>query len=856
MSLTGAYNAIYSPKYDYYGRNSNRAAQLRGVALTPWTLTTKLQQEQYYLWGYAAALSDNCDLMKEYPKGLRVTNIKDGDLVAYGSTLKVEGELEGYAENFSATPKLEIIEGGEFAEISGNSITFNGKGTVSFVAKSEVTVNATSVTVYSDPITVTSDELPLMEITEKSGKELPAGITAIANSITNSAIKLTYGKMFRNSVSDGWSTSAITLQGGEAVLTNESVTDEVRTGPSSSCTDFLVSKSDNGDGTFTYNWCLDGSLRAQYIVYDLGDLYDVDTIAFISSHTGYGMTGAYELYASATSGEITNMDLLLSYKNTNETQSQHFKVREGGLLRVRYVGVKILNPFKLSYTEDSSSLTNMCARIAEFQVYGISAPESAKPKFSITEYSGKTLPTGLTAVANPTANADLRVGYYKYSRASETAAWTRGNFGIQGTATAINDGTVSTSEEFRTGATACTDFLVSKETVDGTTRYNYCIDGSLRFQYIVYDLGALYDIDAIAFVSSHTAARMTGDYELYASRESDKFEEMEKIAEYSNVGNNMTQIFTTIEGRTCKYRYVALRILNPYSLSNSAETMSTYTGLQARIAEFQVYGTKVETIKLNFADNSANVVYSVEGYDSVTPTAEQLSEAEAALPIIFGYRFVGWNDAVENVTESKTIKAIYQKNTTDKYKLEVSDLDSTYEGSHLFDARITVIPTDESNFSYWKDAVSDSPISDKSQYTFYMPGDISLQAVYGDTEHNTKAVVLNSFVNKLLRTDGSYNLYFTGEINLPEGAELTSLGITYTNLETSLNLLETTAADPENGISTKAYTDNLKEGPLMVVLSGVGSQRQRWLKLYVTYSLQGESYTVFSDCTAFATTGN
>ncbi len=853
LANTGAYNAVYSPKYDYYGRSSNRAAQLRGVVLTPWTLTTKLQHHQYYLWGYAATLSDNCDFMKEYPKALTITNIKDGDYVAESTTLKIESEIEGYAESFSATPTLEILEGKEIASASGNNITFSGKGEVTFVAKATVGINATSVTVYSNPITVISEVLPLLSVTEKSGKELPSGLTAVANPVTNENIKISYGKMSRSSEDAAWSTTAITLQGGEEPLGNQQVNDEVRTGPSSSCTDFLVSKTDNGDGTYNYNWCLDGTLRGQYIVYDLGDLYDVDTIAFVSSHSGYGMTGAYELYASATTGNITEMDLLTSYRNENANQSQHFKVRDGKLLRARYVGIKFLNPFSLNHTADSTAITNMCARIAEFQVYGTPTPESAKPKFQISEYSGKSLPEGLTAVADPSVNNALSVGYYKYSRASETAAWTRGSFGVQGTATAINDNAVSGSEEFRTGATACTDFLVSKETVDGATKYNYCLDGSLRFQYIVYDLGNLYDIDAIAFVSSHASNRMTGAYELYGSETSDKFEDMEKLAEYQNVNNNMTQIFTTINGRTCRYRYVALRILNPYSLTNSAETMSTYTGLQARIAEFQVYGKKAETIKVDFTDNAGNVVYTVGGNYFVTVSEEQLAEAQAALPLVFGYEFVGWNDAADNVTESKIIKAIYAKNTLDKYSVSVTDTENSYEGWHSFDARLTATATGD-GFSYWKDTASSTAISDSAAYTFYVPGNIALESVYNDSETVAKPVVLNSSVQMLQRNDGSYNLYFTGDIKLPEGGVLTEVGITYTNSEASKDMLETTESDTENSIAVNAYSEKLKQGSIMVILSGVKAQKQRFAKLYITYTLNGATFTVFSDCTAFANT--
>lgn len=860
MSLVGKYNGIYNPKLDYYGRSSNRAAQLRGEILSVWTLTNQVQHDQYFLWGYAATTSDNCDLMKNHPKTLRVTNVNNGDRVDKNSTLKLGAEAELYGSTSNVDVAAEIISGMDIATASADGITFSGEGEVTFVAKTIFSLNATTVAVYSDPITVTVADSPLFSTEEYLEQILPEGVTALANPQKNTALQVSLYKYSRNSAEDEWTSSSFLASGsgGVAALGDETCgigdTYELRTG-TSACKDFLINSTTDDSGTTKYNWCLDGSLRFQYIVYDLGEAYDISTIAFVSSNnTAARITGAYELYASNTSGDFSDMVKLAEYRNVNNALTQVFSLNEGKECRYRYVALRILNPYGLSNSDETmASYSGLQARISEFQVYGTSVPESEKPKFQIEEYATETLPQGLTAIANPATNENLSVGYYKYFRDSEAAKWNKSNFSVMGTAAALNDELVNNSDEFRTGATACTDYLLSKETVDGVTKYNWCLDGSLRFQYILYDLGALYDIDAIALVSCGSSVRVTGAYEIYGSATSGEFEDMEKIGEHSNTGNNATQIFKTIEGRPCQYRYIALRILNPYSLTNSAETMASYTGLQARIAEFQVYGKKAETVKVSFADNAGNVVYTVGGYESVTVTSEQLAEAEAALPLIFGYQFVGWNDEVDTVTENKVIKAIYAKNAAEKYSVKATDGEDVYEGLHSFDARLTVTATGD-GFSHWKDTLNGTAISGSGAYTFYVPGDVSLESVYNDSETAVRPIVLNSAVQKLQKTDGNYNLYFTGEIKLPEGAVLTALGITYTNTEESIGLLERTDADAENGIASIEYGGELREGPVMVILNGVKVDRQRFAKLYISYTKENESYTVFSDCTASCST--
>ncbi len=255
-------------------------------------------------------------------------------------------------------------------------------------------------------------------------------------------------------------------------------------------------------------------------------------------------------------------------------------------------------------------------------------------------------------------------------------------------------------------------------------------------------------------------------------------------------------------------------------------------------------------INLNFADSAGNIVYTIENADSITATEEQLKAAEAALPEIFGYSFVAWNNATEDITEDTTVKAIYAKDKATKYNVLVDDGEELYEGYHSFDARITVAGITETDFSYWKDTVGNSPISNDLNYTFYVPGDLSLKAIYGDTVNKAKEILLNSDVHTKVRSDGKYIFYFTGNISLPESATLNTVGITYTDIESSIEKLNTIETISGDRVISKAVTENVKSGAVMIALQGIAVERIRYAKLYVTYTLSGNSVTVFSDCVA------
>ena len=337
----------------------------------------------------------------------------------------------------------------------------------------------------------------------------------------------------------------------------------------------------------------DGTKAYQDIIYDLGGFYDISMFTFATANTqNQFMTGRYEIYASETSDSFTEENRLIEYRNQNRSQVQSFTVKDGETVRARYVALRILSPIDYSYSLMSEEeLKTACSgwsentgypRLSEFAVYG--QPSVIKDnEFTVSSNASKVLPTdlaaGVTAIANPQNNtkAVLSAAQYTYNG----SAWQRSGASMAAKEQLYDE---NAGNECRSGQNG-----TFYKQVDGA--YYPTIDGTEKFLWLSYDLGANYDISKIAVVSSNGNV-MTGHYELYVSKASAEYGQMTKIAEFKNTQNDLSQIFSLSDGSSCTARYVALKVINPYPYGYQATgtALDDVKNIYARLAEFQVYG--------------------------------------------------------------------------------------------------------------------------------------------------------------------------------------------------------------------------------------------------------------------------
>ena len=378
---------------------------------------------------------------------------------------------------------------------------------------------------------------------------------------------------------------------------------------------------------------IDGSKMYQDLIYDLGGFYDISMFVFATAQRNDKlMTGRYEIYASETSDTFTEENKLIEYRNINNSYMQGFTVKDGKTVRARYVALRIISPINYSYSllseEELKSVGfqqyEVKPRLSEFAVFGEQSVIKDN-EFTVSSNSSKVLPTdlesGVSAIANPAKNSNFSHSVAQYTNTD--GEWVRSGALIAASEQLFDE---NANNECRSGQNG-----TFYKQVDGA--YYPTLDGTEKFLWLSYDLGANYDISKIAVVSSNNDNK-TGHYELYVSKSSSDYGSMTKIAEYKNTYNQFSQTFSLANGSSCTARYVALKVISPYPYGYQAPgtTLDDVKNIYARLAEFQVYGSEhishFSAQNPTFADRAApfaninsptllkNAVAGISYYDS------------------------------------------------------------------------------------------------------------------------------------------------------------------------------------------------------------------------------------------------
>lgn len=231
---------------------------------------------------------------------------------------------------------------------------------------------------------------------------------------------------------------------------------------------------------------------------------------------------------------------------------------------------------------------------------------------------------------------------------------------------------------------------------------------------------------------------------------------------------------------------------------------------------------------------------------------EDLAARGVVADNIFGYEFVGWNADISNITSDTTVLPVYAKSTDESVKCIVTLQNGLIEGQTSFAAdfndRVTAVADKVTGktFSHWVNGTGDV-VSTNASYTFFVPSSITLTAVYYDDgavapEVAVTKVVLNE---KPLYSvvDGNYNVAYTATVSLPADAIVIEQGVViggidYNNSPASLNL---------NSYNIKGSAKNLERVNFMITLIGVKAGKTRNARAFVTYTLNGETVTAYSE---------
>lgn len=159
LKLVQPLNATFNTSYSGLGEKFLEASKHRGLLVSPWTLNTKSGLIKYFKMGAYGLTTDYALWMSNW-----ATSVKPQ---AYLYTLRSGQEqqlvlqVETYDRTFrEATPEIVVLNGGEFIEIDGDTITANGPGVAHVVLRYTASAESETYDLYTEPVTinVTSNE--------------------------------------------------------------------------------------------------------------------------------------------------------------------------------------------------------------------------------------------------------------------------------------------------------------------------------------------------------------------------------------------------------------------------------------------------------------------------------------------------------------------------------------------------------------------------------------------------------------------------------------------------------------------------------------------------------------------------
>lgn len=304
----------------------------------------------------------------------------------------------------------------------------------------------------------------------------------------------------------------------------------------------------------------------------------------------------------------------------------------------------------------------------------------------------------------------------------------------------------------------------------------------------------------------------------------------------------------------------------------TAPEVEGYTFSHFEVGTLMVYGDENNSITLSMAsdktvkaiytateDNNTFTVTFVDNNGAILKTftveqngfldLDEVALVEQKLPEIFGY-IKGYNGNYWNADPSQPIvydqvfSPRYIKDAQKTFTLTLNDGGEVVT-THAFDDAIQLSAKGE-GFAYWKDAITGNLISTNANHRIYMPGNISILAVYNEEAPETPTVTLNSAVN-FINGETSYTAILTGKTSVPQGAIIESKGIIFTDPEG----LDAAGGVISLDMSRKQIIPTKKaiDGNFMITNNNIINGRVRYAKAYVTYVLGGKVITEYSDYT-------
>ncbi len=329
---------------------------------------------------------------------------------------------------------------------------------------------------------------------------------------------------------------------------------------------------------------IDGTERFFQAVLPLKGKTDLSNILLVNHSEPDLQTYYYEVFASTDEATLFDADSsVYKYTNTAQKQIQNFKIAEGKLTNITFVGLRIYNPCYIDGTgewnkarAESLNAEIYYPRLFEFNAYGtVTAP--IEEAFSVTSNDTQAIPSD---IGNQAFN-DVQADFYASKDATPV------NFNMSQLAKLV-DGDVSSTSE-------CQFMSITNNAVfteNGSEYMNF--DFRIKDNFIIRKL----------LVINHANVNLaTKRYDILVADTKEGLDTAVPLQAYDNANGDATQVFTVKAEEGIKAKFVRVKVLLPFDWAKyntgSYDSGDTKASV-CRFMEMGVYGEYDESAKFQY----------------------------------------------------------------------------------------------------------------------------------------------------------------------------------------------------------------------------------------------------------------
>lgn len=153
LKLVQPLNATFNTSYSGLGEKFLEASKHRGLLVSPWTLNTKSGLIKYFKMGAYGLTTDYALWMSGWAASVKPQEYLY--TLRTGEEQQLVLQVETYDRTVrEAVPEIVVLDGGEFIEIAGDTITAKGQGVAHVVLRYTASAESETYDLYTEPVAI------------------------------------------------------------------------------------------------------------------------------------------------------------------------------------------------------------------------------------------------------------------------------------------------------------------------------------------------------------------------------------------------------------------------------------------------------------------------------------------------------------------------------------------------------------------------------------------------------------------------------------------------------------------------------------------------------------------------------